>query len=57
MAFGIIVVAAYICILFFYGAKDYADKLQQQDEKFEYRDDEPDGSNYVTMPDGERRLE
>lgn len=57
MAFGIIVVAAYICILFFYGAKDYADKLQQQDEKFEYRDDEPDGSNYVTMPDGERRLD
>lgn len=22
-----------------------------------YMDDEPDGSNYVTMPDGERRLD
>jgi hypothetical protein len=22
-----------------------------------YTDDEPDGSNYVTMPDGERRLD
>ena len=22
-----------------------------------YKDDEPDGSNYVTLPDGDRRLD
>lgn len=55
---AILVFSAYICILVFHGLSDYADSIELEERKeYKYVDDEPDGSNYVTLPDGERRLD
>jgi hypothetical protein len=34
-----------------------ADYPQEENIQHRYVDDEPDGSNYVTLPNGERRLD
>jgi len=39
------------------GIRKFYSKPNEIKIGYEYTDDEPDGSNYVTMPDGERRLD
>lgn len=43
--------------IIYWGLKLMYSKPNEINYKSNYTDDEPDGSNYVTMPDGERRLD
>ena len=47
----------YVCLLFTRGLSDMADSMVEKKTEHKYVDDEPDGSNYVTMPNGDRRLD
>lgn len=52
----LLIISLYIFVLLIRGML-VADWQDEENIPHKYFDDEPDGSNYVTLPNGERRLD